>query len=255
MIPYVLAIQFQLGPITIYVWGLFVALGLAVGFWQLTHEARARGFAGEAMLDQGFWMIVAALIGARLFHVFFYEPAPTLAALLSLHSGFSSIGGIVGAVLLGLVFLRRLPDTARRLEAADAFLAAFPIGMAIGRVGCFLVHDHIGVLSNSFLAVQFPGGSRFDLGLLEALAMFLLSGALFVLRDRLRVHKGAVTVIVAFSYSVVRFFLDMLRARDGAFPDARFLGLTPAQYGMIVVFCVAIFLVRRFVWGAKQDAK
>jgi len=49
---------------------------------------------------------------------------------------------------------------------ADLVASAFPLSWVFGRSGCSLAHDHPGMLSNAWFAVQYPGGGRFDLGLI-----------------------------------------------------------------------------------------
>ncbi len=52
---------------------------------------------------------------------------------------------------------------------------AFPFGWVFGRIGCALVQDHPGVWSSSWLAVQYPGGSRYDLAVLEVFLLPVLA--------------------------------------------------------------------------------
>jgi phosphatidylglycerol:prolipoprotein diacylglycerol transferase len=122
---------------------------------------------------------------------------------------------------------------------ADSFAIALPPGWAIARLGCFSVHDHPGTLTNFFLAVDFPGGARHDLGLYDALVLAAITVVVQLLRKRPE-FQGRLLGVVALLYGTCRFLLDFLRARDLGYVDARYLGLTPAQYA-------AIALV---VWGA-----
>jgi phosphatidylglycerol:prolipoprotein diacylglycerol transferase len=104
----------------------------------------------------------------------------------------------------------------------------------VARLGCFSVHDHPGVLTSFPLAVQFPGGARHDLGLYDAIALAVISVVLYVV-DRRGVLHDRLLALLALMYGTSRFFLDFLRARDLPYSDARYFGLTPAQYGSIVL--------------------
>jgi hypothetical protein len=65
------------------------------------------------------------------------------------------------------------------------------------RAGCTLAHDHPGRLTTSWLGVRFPGGTRFDLGLLELLAALFVC-ALFIL-----LKQGGFTRFLALSLIAV----------------------------------------------------
>ena len=103
------------------------------------------------------------------------------------------------------------------------------------------MHDHPGSLTSFPLAVTFPGGARHDLGLYDALLLGAIAAVLFRLA-RARRLTGRPLPSLALLYSVGRFLLDFLRATDTSYADARYLGLTPAQY-----ICMALF-----VYGAMQ---
>src|SRR3989338_4760091 len=86
------------------------------------------------------------------------------------------------------------------------------LGWGIGRIGCFLTHLHPGKLTNFFLAVNYPGGARFDLGLYESIIGFALFAVSAVMFKRLvKKRWGDVALYSAATYAVIRFFLDFLR--------------------------------------------
>ena len=111
------------------------------------------------------------------------------------------------------------------------------LGWGVGRIGCFLIHDHPGTLTHFILGVKYPNGARFDLGLMESILGFTLFIIFYLLFKKLiKIRFGLVAAYSVASYAVGRFFLDFLRAAP-SFPggDARYLTLTPAQWGMLAV--------------------
>ncbi|HET9754819.1 MAG TPA: prolipoprotein diacylglyceryl transferase family protein, partial [Myxococcales bacterium] len=112
-------------------------------------------------------------------------------------------------------------------------------GWMVARLGCFSVHDHPGVLTSFPLAVAFPNGARHDLGFYDALVLGALSVALYALDRRGRL-RDRLLPLLAVLYGTSRFLLDFLRARDLPYTDARYLGLTPAQFA-----CIALV-----IWGS-----
>ena len=238
MIPYFGATMFHLGPIPIQVWGTFVALGVLVATATAAWLARRRGQDTKVIWDTAFWALLGAMIGARIFHVLAYNPAYFFEHPWKLFAvwegGESVIGGLIGGAIAGIWYLRR-----RKLNVlaySDTALFGLPIGYAIGRIGCFLIHDHPGTLTHFILGVRYPDGVRHDLGLYASLNGFILAG-IFYLLYRKKAPMGAYTVTFLLWYGLTRFFLDFLRAKDGPIVDTRWIGLTPAQYaaGVMVI--------------------
>ncbi len=242
MIPYFQLTTFNLGPFHIYAWGLLVALGIITALGVAERRAKTTGLSAAKLLDLGIWIVAAAFIGARLFYVFFYDWQNFSASPSSIvkiwQGGLSSFGGFAGAALAATLYARL--KKIRLWDYADAIMYAFPLGLGIGRIGCFLAHLHIGRPNNSLLAVAFPGGSRLDMGLIESLFGFLLFGIYFFF---LRVvQKKLFLPLTMFWYGSARFIFDFGRATDIIQTDVRYAGLTPAQYGALLLITGALYL-------------
>ena len=256
MIPYFEWHSIPFGSFTLQVWGLFTALGFLLSIflarWKfsLSHKKDSSDF----IWDLGAWIIMGALVGARLGHVFFYSwPyfSKHLGEIFRVwDGGMSSFGGFIGGALAFWIFVRL--QKVDFWQAAEAVLWAFPFAMIVGRVGCAFIHDHPGRLTSLTFGVQYPGGARFDLGILEIFALAPLAVAFFILRKK-EYKTPVFSIATLLYYGVTRFFLDFLRAIDVAGADARYAGLTPAQYGsmvLVVIGCVLIGLLRKR--GAKK---
>lgn len=243
MIPYFTLQTISFGPLEIQTWGLMVALGLLAGTYAASLLARKRGLDAKIIWDIAPWIIFVAFVAARLFHVFFYEPAYFFshpAEIIAVWKGGLAVsGGLIGAVIIGVWLLRK--KGADVLSYADVFAFGLPLGAFIGRIGCFITHLHPGKATNFFLGVMYPNGViRHDLGLylsLDGLVLFLI---FLLLKDK-QLPKGSFVVGYLIWYGVTRFFLDALRATDGAIVDVRYLGLTPAQYVSIVLLASGLF--------------
>ena len=111
-------------------------------------------------------------------------------------------------------------------------------------IGAFCLPIGVGAPIAFVFAVNFPGGPRHDLGLYDMVALLVLTAVLNV-AARFRPRQGRLMGILAMGYSVSRFFLDVLRASDMSFVDRRYLGLTPAQYIVVGLFAVGVWLVTR----------
>ncbi len=191
--------------------------------------------------DIGLLSLVFGFIGAHLMHVLAYQPEIFFERpweILAVWSGISSYGGFMGAGLAIWIYFRmkKLPF----LLYAEVTLFGFLPGWVMGRLGCFTAHDHPGQLSNFFLAVKFPGGARHDLGFYEALLTAILSLLVFFW-GRKELVRGTILFRSLLVYGLVRFGLDFLRATDLAAADARYGGLTPAQYCSLGFVALAIY--------------
>ena len=119
----------------------------------------------------------------------------------------------------------------------------------VARLGCFSVHDHPGVLTSFPLAVAFPNGARHDLGLYDAIALGVFSVILYALDRRGKMRHRLLPLLAAL-YGTSRFLLDFLRAQDLPYTDARYLGLTPAQFACIPLVIWGLWKMASF----KQPA-
>jgi phosphatidylglycerol:prolipoprotein diacylglycerol transferase len=87
------------------------------------------------------------------------------------------------------------------------------------------------------LAVNFPDGPRHDLGLYESLfSLLIFLFFAFLFKKLGKIRYGLVAAVSFAAYSFGRFFLDFLRAQDMPFADERYFYLTPAQWGMGLIF-------------------
>ena len=247
----------HLGPFTIQSFGVLTALGVLTAVYLAGRAAREMKRDPQVVMDFAVVGVLTGVVFGHLVHVLGYHPEELQLdwQVFKFWEGLSSMGGLIGGIVAALVWFRW-----RRIRFAD-YSDALALGMApgwgIARVGCFTVHDHPGVRTNFFLAVNMDGVPRHDLGLYEAILLFSLAALLWFLHRR-GILRGRLLALLGVLYGTARFFLDFLRARPGDVPyaDGRLslhLGwkfiqpdpnglLTPAQY--IVIFVVAYSIYR-----------
>ena len=250
MIPYFELPSLHLGPFTIQAFGIFAALGVYLAVRLAARAAAQRGLDPKPIVDFAVWGVLAGVVVGHLVHLVLYHPEELREPIriLQLWEGLSSFGGLLGGVLAAAVFFRT--RGLRFHDYADALALGVAPGWAVARIGCFVVHDHPGVRTGFPLAVAFPGGARHDLGLYDAIVLFAIAGVLAWLA-RHRLLQGRLMAVLAALYGVARFLLDFLRAGDVAYPDARYLGLTPAQYFCFPLLAYAAWLL----WSGRGGVR
>jgi len=240
MIPFFTSQTIALGPLTIQVWGLFVSLGAVAALALSLYLAKINKLKKEIVWDLYLWLLIGGIFGARIFHVLFYAPMYYYAnpgeALAFWHGGASSLGGFIGALAALLAYARvKKINFKEFLPYGDIFSVALWLGWAIGRLGCFMIHDHPGRLTNFWLAVNFSTGARFDLGMLDSLFSLVVFVVAIFLYRRFAHGKPGRTIFWTFLiYAAGRFGLDFLRASDLRWSDPRYVYLTPVQWGILV---------------------
>lgn len=253
MLPSIQFFVISVGPIPVQVWGFFVASGILVGTIAGAWMAKRRGQDSKIIWDLAFWVTIGSVVFARLFHVL-YEPALYFQNPMELvqiwHGGLSIMGGFFGALLFGVIYLRK-----KQVDVyayADSALFGLPLGLGIGRIGCFLIHDHPGTLTDFVLGVKYPDGIRHDHGLYLSLNGFILF-FFFLYLAKKNVRPGVYVFVFLIWYGTVRFFLDFLRATNGPIVDTRYFGLTPAQYFSGIMFVAGCWMIGKYIKLPKKN--
>jgi phosphatidylglycerol---prolipoprotein diacylglyceryl transferase len=254
MIPYFPQPELHLGSLTFHAFGALVGLGVVAGLAFVYRRAAEmkidlkdmRGAAWSALI-LGFWWAFAL-------EIVFYKPellrqeGPLV--LFSVSHGMSSYGGFLGAFVGLLVYygIRRRPW----IRQADVLVQGIVIGWVFGRLGCTLAHDHQGRRTDFFLAFDYPGGARHNLGFYElAYTLLVLVPAILLVHGRFRSPSGAHATVVALLYAPLRFGLDFLRSTDQHDSDLRYYGLTFAQYCCLALFAFGVVTAPRTLRGLR----
>ena len=220
LIPYFPEPILQLGPIAIHAFRLAVVAAVLLGGYIMLKRACRFKMSGHLMFAVSRWAIAFGLGGAHVAKLamdytsmFVANPA----VVFTMSRGIRSIGGLAGGLLGALICcrLRRVPwfETFRLL---DIMAFAMPFAFMVGRLGCALVHDHRGLPSSSWIAVNFQEGPRYDLGLIEFLLLIGLS-ALFLWFDRIPRSPGFFLGCYGVLYGAFRVWLDTLHIQPMRF--------------------------------------
>ncbi len=131
----------HLGPITIYSYGLMMAIAFLVGGWILTAELKRRDLDPEMASTMVFWAAIGGLVGSRILSIL--EDLPGFLADpihgIFTGAGFTWYGGLIGGFLAVTMTIRKhsMPWAA----TVDCIAPVLALGHAIGRIGCELAGD------------------------------------------------------------------------------------------------------------------
>ena len=249
-IPYRTLPEIPVGPITLKTFGLMVAIGVLVGVALAVRHARSRGHSGGEVARLGAVMVLTGLVGARLAWVLSHlEQIETPLDVVAVwKGGLAFTGGFLAAGAVAALSLRRWP---RRWEVADGMALGLTAGLAIGRLGCIAVGEHLGGPTSFPLGMRYLGGVTVEgplqvgvvyhnTALYELLHLAVLAALLWWLLRPGRSRPGTGLVVFALWYGVARFLTDFLRVYD-----REVLGVTGAQWACLAVVVVAVWLAVR----------
>ena len=254
--PWVVDLPFRQRQIVLEPFAVLVLLASVVALAVALLFARRHGRSVDLTLNLAVYLVAFGYPISYLFNGLFYSPdqffrlvqRPT--QVLDLRLGWSMYGGVLGAAVGAWVWKWRAKGSI--LEVGDGFAFATPFAWAVARVGCFVTHDHPGRVTDFALAVaDFRAGAppyepRHDLGLYDGMVFAVLAVVFLVLARRPR-PKGFYIAALPLLYAPCRFLLDFLRAPPAEGGDLRYAGLTPAQYGSVVLVAFGALLMQRLI--------
>ena len=244
---------FDVGPFTIYTYGVLLAasylLGLRLAMWR----AKRWGIDSGKVLDLGIYIIIAALVGAKLllFIVDFDQFRQSPAEMLSLaRSGGVFYGGLILAVVVAFWYIakHRMPFW----RTCDVFAPAIALGHVTGRLGCLAAGCCYGRPTDVPWAVIFTNplaatnvGTPLGIGLhptqlYEAGAELLILVALLATERRGRPFAGRTFWAYMFLYAISRYIIEIYRGDPRGmvlgFSTSQFISLilAPLSLGMLV---------------------
>jgi phosphatidylglycerol:prolipoprotein diacylglycerol transferase len=258
--PWVLDVPFRDRELVVQPFLALVVAALVVGYAVALLFAKRHGRPLDLTMSLALYLVVFAFPISYLLNGLLYDPERFFSVvshpseIAGARLGWSMYGGIVGTLVGAWAWKWR--HKASILEVGDAFAFAGPFGWSIARVGCFLTHDHPGRTTDFFLAVaDFQTGAppyepRHDLGLYDVVVMVAIAVVFLVLSRKPR-KPGFYVGLLPVLYAPCRFLLDFLRAPLSEGGDIRYAGLTPAQYGSVLLLVAGALVLRRV---AKSDA-
>ena len=211
----------KLGPVQVSWYGLMYVFGFFASYLLVRYQMKKKDF-GVSRLDVEnlyFYLILGLIIGARLGYVLFYDLKMYLKDPLEIiyinHGGMSFHGGLIGVLIVGLLFSWKNEKSFWKIT--DLLIVTAPIGLGLGRIGNFINGELYGRVTRVPWGMIFPKGgplprhpSQLYESALEGGVLFLI---LWFLKDK-RLPDGALLALFLSLYGVFRFFVELFREPD-----------------------------------------
>jgi len=237
-------ILFHLGPLQIRWYGLMYVIAFIITFYYVRSAIRKGKLSmNEKQLDNFMGLLVVAMIlGARIFEILFYEPAyyfsNPLKMLAIWEGGLSFHGALLSMVLLSIWYLNK--HKISFWKTTDTFIVPIVLGNALGRIGNFINGELYGKVTELPWGVVFSGvsGARHPTQLYEAAYNIVIFGILFSLRNK-NWKDGTLFGLFLVLYSIARFLVEFLKDMPITF------GLTTGQWLCIPMLLAGVCIIRR----------
>jgi phosphatidylglycerol:prolipoprotein diacylglycerol transferase len=211
----------ELGPIKVGWYGLMYVFGFTASYLLVRYQMKKKDFGllKPEVENLYFYLILGLMIGARLGYVLFYDLKVYLAhpfeILAIWHGGMSFHGGLIGVLIVGILFSWRNKKSFWKIT--DLIIVTAPIGLGLGRIGNFINGELYGRVTDVPWAMIFPKGgnlprhpSQLYESALEGGILFLI---LWLIKDK-KLPAGGLLAIFLFLYGAFRFCVEFFREPD-----------------------------------------
>ena len=213
---------FDIGPLHVHYYALFIIAGIAAAVWLTFRRWTAQGGNPDLVYEVALWSVIAGLIGGRLYFDIttpdqmghqWYAPIAVWQGGLGIW-GAVLVGGLVGAFIVH----RRGASVSLFMDAAAP---ALPLASGIGRLGNWFNQELFGGptslpwglrIDPQYRPLRYANVSTFQPTFLYEMVLDLaLAAFLLVLSARFRIRPPALFCLYVCLYCVIRLLMELLR--------------------------------------------
>lgn len=242
--------HFYVGGVLLHSYGLIVALAILLGFGVAYSLASQDKEYQTHLMDVIIYGLFGAIIGARIWHVFFYSwdyySEHILQIAMIWKGGLSIQGGIIGVVVVGILYSKVKNINFWRL--ADIAAPGLIFGQAIGRIACFLNGDAFGSPTGSDFGLVYPPGTSafaafgnqplWPAEIWEGQINIVIFAVILILSRWKNVPQGIVFLTYISLYSLNRFALEFLRGDVSIY----MFDLSSGQWTSLVTIAISVIV-------------
>lgn len=226
-----------IGPLTLYGYGLMIAIGVLSGWITAEYRARKQKIDTEHVFFLMLWCLIGGLAGARI--LFWITEWKTILEdpgfiLRTMTDGFVVYGGILGGIFAGWLYCRK--KKLKFLKYYDLLIPSVALAQGFGRIGCLLAGCCYGKETDGWLSITFQDSdfapnhvALIPTQIYSSILDFLHFGILLWIA-RKKKADGQVAAFYMIFYSVGRFVLeffrgDLIRGSVGALSTSQFISI------------------------------
>ncbi len=238
----------KIGPLTVYSYGLMLAIGVILCAFLLSKEIKNTDITMDFILDLIFWVVLFGILGARIFYILlnleFYMNHP--AEIIMIHKGGLAWQGslILGSLTGGIFIKRKGLELLRILDLTAPYIA---LGQSIGRIGCFLNGCCYGKEVAWGIFVPIHGANLHPTQIYSTVGLFCIF--LFLKAYRNKASSGGIFILYLIFASALRFIVEFFRADHQTF----FIGLSIFQ--MVCLSLIIVALILKIIISKKVSGK
>ncbi len=240
-------VAFYIFGVPIYWYGIMISSAVLMGLFTALRRTDRYGITEDQVISFFYWVVPAALVGARTGFVIFNLSLYShnwLTVFAFREGGMSIHGAIFASILTGYIYTKRTNIDFWRL--ADLCVPGLILGQAIGRWGNFFNQEAYGVETTLPWAMYIDGAWRHPTFLYEFI-WNLLVFTFLIYKSKGEKVNGGIFIYYLILYSVGRFLIEGVRV------DSPFWGeFRVAQLLSLVLILGGIAL---YQWRKSQTGK
>jgi phosphatidylglycerol---prolipoprotein diacylglyceryl transferase len=237
-------VLFKIGNFDIYTYGVMLVTGFLLGIFFTIRRSKNSKITIDDIVDFSFYLLLGGLVGARLIYVLLHLHeyiARPIGIILLREGGLAWHGALIGGFVSFWLFSRR--RKLDLLELLDLCAPGIMLGLAVGRIGCFMNGCCLGCETEAPWGVVFRDAGYFSprhpTQLYELVLDLVIVGFLCFWEKRKK-FSGELIILMFTTYSIDRFIVEIFRLSP-----PRILGLSLAQYSSIIIVIITLFWVHR----------
>ncbi len=249
---------FTIGNVTIYGYGLMIAIGVMMAYLVTEYRAKKHGLDGDPVFAILLIGVSSGFLGAKLLYfITILDEIIANPSLLwtRLADGFVVYGGVIAGILVVSLYckIKKL----HFLSYLDIAVPSIALAQGFGRIGCFLAGCCYGQESDLPIAITFEHSSYAPNGV-PLFPSQLVSSAFdfvhfFVLCALARKNRtpGKIGAFYLIFYSIGRFIIEFFR---GDLERGNVGGLSTSQFISIFVMITGIIMLIVFQQKGRTAA-
>ncbi len=242
------AVAFTIFGFSVHWYGIMIALGIIFAVLLAFYTFKFRSLKNDYIFELLLWMIVPAVIGARLYYLIFNGGPWGWEAFALWNGGLAVYGSIIGGAVGAIIFC--LVRKQNFLNVADVVVPCLALGQAFGRIGCCFAGCCYGIETTNPALMHFPFSLNIDgtwhlaTNLYESFFDFIICLVLVLVLRKVQT-KGVIFGGYLVLYGILRAVLESFRDAH----EALFIGSVKVSLLLSILIAIggAIVIITQII--------